>query len=98
MEDKWIPYYVHEADMARMERGNKRLWIAVIIAIILLCVSNAYWLYQWTSYDEVIEADTTEADVDAGRGIANYIGNDGDISGDMTNGTNPSTENDIQAH
>ena len=83
MEDKHIPYFAHEADMARMERSNKRLWIAVIIAIILLCVSNAYWLYQWMSFDEVV----AEVDVDGGNGNANYIGNDGDFEGDINNGT-----------
>lgn len=88
MEDKQIPYFVHEANMARMERGNKRLWIVLIIAIALLFATNAFWLYEWMSYDIVIDGE--DIDVDAGDGIANYIGNDGDILGDVTNGKNPS--------
>ena len=86
MEDKQIPYFVHEANMARMERGNKRLWIVLIITILLLFATNAIWLYEWMSYDVVIEGEDIE--VDAGEGIANYIGNDGDITGDVTNGKN----------
>ena len=86
MEDRQIPYFAHEADMARMERSNKRLWIVIIIAIALLFVSNAIWLYEWTSYDMVLEGE--EVDVNAENGIANYVGNDGDISGDNVNGKN----------
>jgi len=84
MEDKQIPYFVHEANMARMERGSKRLWIVLIITIILLFASNAFWLYEWTSYDEVV----TDVDIDSGNGNANYIGNDGDFQGDINNGKN----------
>ena len=39
-----VPYIVHESSMARMERHIKRLWIAVIVAVCLLFVSNAGWL------------------------------------------------------
>ena len=39
-----VPYIVHEASMARMERQIKRLWIAVIVAVCLLFASNTGWL------------------------------------------------------
>lgn len=71
-----VPYIVHEASMARMERQIKRLWIAVIIAVCLLFASNAAWLYAWCQYDYSSEEIVT---VDGKDGIANYIGNDGDI-------------------
>ena len=69
-----VPYIVHEASMARIERQIKRLWIAVIVAVCLLFASNAAWLFAWTSYDY----ESYEAITDDG-GDANIIGNDGDI-------------------
>lgn len=46
-----IPYIVHEAEMARSERNIKRLWIALIIAIVLIFGSNAAWLWYISQYD-----------------------------------------------
>lgn len=34
-----IPYVAHESMMYRLERTNKRLWIALVIALILLLIS-----------------------------------------------------------
>ena len=42
-----VPYIVHEASMARMERQIKRLWIAVIVAVCLLFASSAIFAYAW---------------------------------------------------
>ena len=71
-----VPYIVHESSMARMERQVKRGWIALIVAVCLLFASNAAWLYAWCQYDYSSEELVT---VDGKDGIANYIGNDGDI-------------------
>lgn len=75
-----VPYVVHEGILSRMERSNKRMLIALIIAVALLFASNALWLYEWTQYDYC--GDTTSQDVtlESKDGIANYIGNNGDIS------------------
>ena len=76
-----VPYIIHESILARMERNSKRLLMALIIAILLLFASNALWLYAWTQYDYSSDSTTTETvDVNAKDGIANYIGNNGDIS------------------
>ena len=40
-----VPYIVHEASMARMERQIKRLWITVLVLVFLLVGTNATWLY-----------------------------------------------------
>ena len=69
-----VPYIVHEASMARMERQIKRLCIAVIVAVCMLFASNAGWLLACTNYDYA----SYEAITDDG-GDANIIGNDGDI-------------------
>lgn len=72
-----VPYIVHESAMARNERSVKRLVIALIVAIALIFASSAAWLYAWCQYDYTSEESTI--DVNAEDGVANYIGNDGDI-------------------
>lgn len=72
-----VPFVVHESAMARNERTVKRLVIALIAAIALIFASNAIWLYAWMQYDYSNEGSVV--DVDANDGVANYIGNDGDI-------------------
>lgn len=69
-----VPYIVHESSMARMERQIKRLWIAVIVAVVLLFASSAIFTYACLQYDYA----SYEAITDDG-GDANIIGNDGDI-------------------
>lgn len=72
-----VPFVVHESAMARNERTVKRLVIALIIAIALIFASNAIWIYAWMQYDYTSKESVV--DVDANDGVANYIGNDGDI-------------------
>lgn len=73
-----IPYFAHEGMMARNERTIKRLIISLIIAVVLIFASNALWLYSWMQYDYAGEEESVE--VNGTDGVANYIGNDGDIS------------------
>ena len=72
---KDVPYIVHEGAVARLERVIKRLWVLVLALIILLCASNAAWIW-WESQYETIETTITQENAD---GYNNYIGNDGDI-------------------
>lgn len=49
-------YLFYESSMSRMERQIKRLWIALIIAIIAIVATNIGWLiyilqYDFESYD-----------------------------------------------
>lgn len=82
-----IPYFAHEGMMARCERIIKKLVVALVVTIVLIFVSNAIWLYAWMQYDYSSDMTTTEhVDIDGKNGVANYIGNDGDI----TNGTDTS--------
>lgn len=73
--DQQVPYIVHEADMARMERTNKRAWILSIILLVLMITSNACWLW----YESQFEYFTTEVTQENESGYNNYIGNNGDI-------------------
>ena len=64
----------YETAAARDERKYKRLWIVLIITIVLLAATNVAWLVYMSQYD--FESYEVAADND---GVANYIGNDGDI-------------------
>lgn len=75
MEEK-VPYIVHEAEVTRLERTIKRLTIIIIIAIALLFISNAMWLYFMSQYDFVGEE--TEVTQD-GLGV-NIIGAYNEVS------------------
>lgn len=79
-EPESVPYMVHEGDMARMERSNKRLWIVIILLILLLVGSNLCWIYYESSFEDVV---ITQENAD---GYNNYIGNDGDIVNGETDG------------
>ena len=40
-----VPYILHEASMARMERQSKRLWITVLVLIVMLVATNGAWIW-----------------------------------------------------
>ena len=85
-----IPYIAFEAEMARHERTIKRLFIALLIAVVLLCASNLAWLWFFNQFDfhtETVMFDTTDG------GGNSYIGNDGVIN----NGEDDSTEDGYEA-
>ena len=84
MPSDYVPYIVYESVMSRLERTIKRLVVALVVTIILMFATNAIWLYFWNQYEYVYEDETTSTTstvtVDGKDGIANYIGNDGNIS------------------
>lgn len=73
MEEKTVPYFVHEGIMARMERTIRRLWILCIILILLLAGTNGAWI--WYENQFIDEIEVTQ-DVDSGNG-GDAIVNDG---------------------
>lgn len=81
-----IPYIAHEADMTRMERTNRRLWILAIVLIVALIGTNAGWIYYENQFQDI--STSVEQEVDTGEGDANVIGV-GDYHGtDKTEGDN----------
>lgn len=83
-----VPYIVHESVMARSERHNKRLWIVILVLIGALIGTNLAWIVYESQFEDVVT--TEEIIVDAEEnGIANYIGQDGNIY----NGEDNSKEN-----
>jgi hypothetical protein len=73
-----VPYIVYESAEMRAERRYKRLLIVLIITIVLMFISNAIWLYEWTSYDYV----STETIIEAQDGMANYHSDNNRCKGD----------------
>lgn len=63
-----VPYLVHEAAMARLERTIKRLWIALLICIAGII---GMFIYESQYIDEQV---TIEAETDGGNAIANGDG------------------------
>ena len=80
-----VPYVVHEATVARQERQIKRMWIALIVSIALMFLTNMIWIGVFSSYDYSSEEIIVDAE---DNGNANYIGQDGNIY----NGENNSAE------
>ncbi len=75
-----VPYIVYEGSIARAERHIKRLWIALVIAIIVIFATNIAWLY----YESQFETISYSQD---GEGLNNInTGTQGDLYGaDSTN-------------
>ena len=46
MENKQEPvaFQVHEADMSRLERSNKRLLIALVVVVVTMLLNNVVWI------------------------------------------------------
>ena len=76
MENNSVPYIVHEGDMSRLERMNRRWFITSIVLLLLLAGSNIAWLM----YESQFEDKTTyeqEVEQDASDGGSNqFIGGD----------------------
>ena len=73
MDERMIPYFSHEGDMARMERTNRRLFVIIIILIAALLGTNAGWIYYENSFEDLVVTQDSE------DGDNNYIGEDGYI-------------------
>lgn len=80
-----VPYIAFESALARQDSHIRHLFIALIVAISLIFVTNGIWLLAWMQFDYVSDTYTVESN-DGGN--ANYIGNDGDIH----NGENSNQE------
>lgn len=84
-----IPYYVHEGEMNRMDRLNKRWFIAFLIVLVMLFVTNAGWIIYEFQYST--EEFTYRIEQDSGEGGNNtftdntvrFVG--GDYNGEADN-------------
>ena len=83
-ENVSVPYVVHESDMARSERHNKRLWIVILVLIGALIGTNLAWIIYENSFEDYVI--TQEVEQDADNGTNNFIG--GDIYGETEDQNN----------
>ena len=71
-----VPFIPFQDFIATTERNARRLFISLVVAISLLFITNAIWLYAWFSYDYMSEETVM---VDGKQGVASYVGGNGDI-------------------
>lgn len=73
-----VPYQVFVDFKDTAKSTVQKLWIAVMILIFLLVGTNIAWLIYESQLEDVVT--TEEIIIDAGEnGVANYIGNDGEV-------------------
>lgn len=72
---KDVPYVVFESELARLERIIHRQFVLIVIAVLLLVGTNAYWIYYESKFQEITTTEVTQ-DVDSGDG-GDAIINDG---------------------
>lgn len=88
--DSIVSFAAFESQGARLERSNKRLFIAIVVLIIALIVSNALWVYYESTFDTAHET-KVEQEIETGEGDGDTI-----ISGvgDISYGENKTKSND----
>ena len=71
-----IPYYVHEMEMTRLERINKRLWILILIVFLALIGTNAGWIVYENQFEDI----SIEQDGETDGGGNNYFNGTGEFN------------------
>lgn len=65
MEEKKIEYIAFESTCTRLERTNKRLWILCILLLVMLIMTNTFWIHyamQFESYETTVTQDLDSED------------------------------------
>ena len=73
MDEKMVSYICHEADMTRMERVNKRLFVVILVLIAALIGSNGAWIYYESQFQVIEEKTEIEAEQETSDGGDNYV-------------------------
>lgn len=79
-----IPFYAHEGEVTRLERINKRLWIAVLIVFAAFVLSNLAWIIYENQFEDVEY--TYDVQQDSGDGGTNTYTDNQITIGGGTNG------------
>lgn len=70
-----IPFFAHEAETARLERVNRRLWLTLLVVFLAFVGSNLAWILYESQFTEVVTTETYEANADGGgTAVANGEG------------------------
>lgn len=74
-----------ESDMARMERSNKRIFALCLIIFLAFCVTNGWWIWHESQFEDVVMTQTVSSDGSGdvalngvGSGKLNYYGSESD--------------------
>lgn len=70
-----IPYYVHEGEMSRLDRINKRLWIILIVVFLAFVGTNVGWIIYESQFEEIYIEQQGETD----GGGNNYFNGTGEV-------------------
>ncbi len=62
MSPDTISYFVYEDAMARFERHIKRQWIAIIILLAALILTNAGWIYYEAQFENISVSQDVRSD------------------------------------
>lgn len=71
-----VPYFVHEGALNRMERVNRRLWIAVLVLVLALIGTNAGWIAYESQFEDIYIEQEGETD----GGGSNYFNGTGQVN------------------
>ena len=88
-----VPYVVFTDMVANYQWIIKKMVYALIVAIALMFISNAAWLYAWLQYDYSSTETTVESD---GNSVANYTGGDGGVIYGSTSDSQEDSQNQAQ--
>lgn len=78
-----ISYYAHEAEVARLERHNKRAYILTLIIFLMLILTNAGWIIHESLYEDVVVTENTQD----GEGVNIISGGDVNYGAEADNNT-----------
>lgn len=73
MSEAQIPFYVHEAEMYRMERNNKRWFIAFMVVLFMLFATNIGWVIYESQFEDIYIEQAGDTD-DGGSNYFNGTG------------------------
>ena len=86
--------FVHEGDMDRADRTNRRLIIALVLSIVLIFATNAVWLYEWMQYDYVAEDEYTSTMYEQDGSGINIMGNRNEVNNGTENSIDEKTDDE----
>lgn len=72
MGDNVVSFVAYESQGARLERGNKRLFILSVILMILLLATNGAWIYYESTFSTTQET-KVEQEIETGEGDGDTI-------------------------
>lgn len=94
-EQPTIPYIAYESEMARHERTVKRLIWSLVLAVLLVVISNACWLYAWCQFEYVDETTTTTTVTQDGEG-QNVYGDGNNVNDGAKDSSKTQTKKDTE--